>query len=233
MAIFGRADENLPYLTRFYQVEMPDHDGLDTADLMESELWEFLRRDWERTITPANEKDAEFVCGPKDLWDFFDLHYLLCPLMDAWANGEPVPAHTLHKLADLLNQPREIQNEMRIPGQEDHKDDPFLWVPVSDLDPEDGVFPGDARLFPVKRTFPHAWEPLLREVSQLFTSGGTVRRCVECSSPFPLFGRRDQVFCSHRCADRTAARRRRAERNAAKGKGNRIGLSKIDAPATL
>jgi hypothetical protein len=42
MALFGKADEHLPYVTRFYQLELPPRDNLKLDDLFNSELMEFI-----------------------------------------------------------------------------------------------------------------------------------------------------------------------------------------------
>lgn len=229
MAIFGKADADLPLLTQFYQVALPDGWESNPEVFWESEL-----RTWTHRMQGIVQQGIAPSARPKYLQDLQGLahvHTWAVPLMDACADRSTVSRDVLGQLeqeAEALERPyfmvrfertpdeiAELSRSMNRPPERIPKTYAFS---LDVLRPEEQV--------PITSVEWHTEPSRDREIKDRIVSDllaavqdpASVARCPECQSAF-ILRRTDQQFCSHRCADRVSTRRRRQARKVSDRKG--------------
>ena len=185
--LFGRTDNDLPILTRFYQVDV-------------SEIEEFLWREIRKTYVsiPIEQGGPE----PWLLADMADLHKNVVAVMDALADNKPTTRGVMLFWQKLFNdhfsnlifavKANEVtDNQIDLSGDKSA----LIDVPL----PRVFLRTGEANLWFVK-------QDIASEVYQLFSEKRPVLRCISCSSPFTA-SRKGQVYCSYRCGRRESMRK--------------------------
>lgn len=200
MALFGKVDENLPLLTQFYQVSIPDLSG-DGYQPDKDELTEFLVRNG---MLPDV---AYFVADPKQrlglLSEFAGVHKMVVELMDALADDGEVCAPTLLWLETKVRERTPIQTMVF-----DRGDGLLLHVNETTWEPS-------FRARSLTLQWVHGssvFDKLVDGMGALldWRKRAAVSRCQECKNPF-IEVRLGQMYCSHRCSNRRIQRERKRQ----------------------
>ena len=192
MALFGKADVNLPILTQLYQLEG------------ESEIHAFLEREQGKAEADMPELPPMGGVPESFVRDFTRWQATVRALLDARADSREVAAGVFPEVERLFNDSQMQYRFIYLPNGEEGD-----YIETRDLDAETSIPLKQVYFTPSLTFYYSAKEKLVEELKALLKrNGAQVIRCTECDSPF-LVLRNGQRFCSHRCADRVSARRQR------------------------
>lgn len=220
MALFGKADQNLPCLTKFIQVDVPVSD----TDLLTSELRQFWHDQAVALSASSARSFADVSTGYVQnlLADLAALHRLAVPLMEALADGGSVPAGILKEIQERLDgyTRRRIILYFAPEGNEGmpEKTRRIGKAKVSDYADNCEIPVSNLLAYPTGEMTDIFIVQVLDELLDLLTKapwtwnrlGQPVIRCAECNSPF-VVQRGGQKYCSHRCGARVHIRKRRKQ----------------------
>ena len=194
MAIFGKADADLPLLTRAYQVDTQEVAEIIylIEQITEGDgglFWHFLRGEEPETRLKMRQ-------------DFAGLCDLTRRVMDDLYTKRLI---TLSIRRELDPYYRRFPNTLKMTGIEQRGEE--VGIPIENL--EEGI-EAPAHEMPLLTLF----SDLKRMLRHLKEGAVRLGKCAECEGIFieKRTQRAQRQYCSHRCADRVSARRRRQVR---------------------
>ena len=102
MAIFGKADRDLPLLTQFYQLEVPSEEAIDkdTDILLRSEMMEWLDIvSGDETPLSSESVKTQYVI----MHDIVRIYRLAVPIMNAFADNTALRVGLLMRLCYMID----------------------------------------------------------------------------------------------------------------------------------
>ncbi len=189
MALFrNKADDDLPILTRFYQLDVPERGAGESETEYEGRLFASELGVWISSYQPESRPSGLLPSRIDDRAMLADLQRTIRGLMGALADGQVPTEYLQDDLTEFRLRylaPKEIVFSPTLEGGvvvERCIDD---WA--------------DVYIIPILRAFEEA------------AIQGSFSRCAECESAFVLT-RKGQKYCSQRCSHRAGERRRYVER---------------------
>ncbi len=215
MALFtGKADQNLPLWTQLLQIDVPENWREDPESLLTSELarwWEEEEGYTQRgRPVPAYMEDIVGIVRPTPAEEIRVLTHLAqmqewgAAVLGSFADDKEIPRADGIVCANELST---VQRRLGIayPGKSGI---------VNPADEPDGPPIPIEQMINIELTAEKVSNTegrLLLEMWSAFDRKVKAGRCDECGFPFLAQGRIAR-FCSHRCGDRNATRRRRAKK---------------------
>ena len=194
MALFGKADADLPLLTQAFQI---DPDNMTEVE----HFAERLSRGAQDRVGRLSEQQRETM-----LRDLAGLCRLTRAILSTLHDEGGISVRERRELEEFLGRFRVALAGPGIHLLRDSRTGDRLIIPIEHI--KESIVYEEDELIPVSHLLQYV-RALLREVP---VGQAALTRCKECESVF-VTRRAGQQFCSHRCADRVSARRRRQRKS--------------------
>jgi hypothetical protein len=200
LALFGKADEHLPILTKLYQLEFDPYTGEGDIEPFMISFLESQRR-LKDPIPSLPKEINERASILRGIGYFVSL---VKRVMQSVADKTVPSADDEFEINQLFEANVKPSVRFVFDGKTKSGEQKGFWALFNYVD-----FPEDYIEHPAK------WVELLKLITLpnllKVIDDGVLVRCSECKNVFPQT-RKGQVYCSHRCSNRRSARTKKREK---------------------